>query len=306
MSQFGSRLRRVALSSLHAFATPRPPVGKKKTEKQLASLAAARDLKNACSSKENILGHSASPPRATTRAQQTISTLRDKINDQNLQILILSSENSGLVAENSRLSTNLHRATLLNSSLEERNSSLSHELGVVKGDLEDARDRIFEQESLIRQKNQRINRLMRDKSFLAAKLACIKQQLLAAVVRAEAAETLSASGSLRIESHILTIARLDKALSSHRQKNKDLYKSLRATEMREKRAKTPVQKLRKDLKQRAKWSGMNRRTYTSQYRSLALAFTRAGCAQARLGPLLVRVGKIVGVKIKRAMSWDQS
>ncbi|KAJ6473747.1 hypothetical protein C8R45DRAFT_769693, partial [Mycena sanguinolenta] len=36
--------------------------------------------------------------------------------------------------------------------------------------------------------------------------------------------------------------------------------------------------------------------------SLALAFTRAGCAQARLGPLLVRVGKILGVKITRAMS----
>ncbi|KAJ6452895.1 hypothetical protein C8R47DRAFT_997938 [Mycena vitilis] len=47
---------------------------------------------------------------------------------------------------------------------------------------------------------------------------------------------------------------------------------------------------------------MRRQMYNTHYRSLALAFTKAGCAQARLGPLLVRVGKILGVKIKRSMS----
>ncbi|KAJ7347877.1 hypothetical protein DFH08DRAFT_698722 [Mycena albidolilacea] len=42
--------------------------------------------------------------------------------------------------------------------------------------------------------------------------------------------------------------------------------------------------------------------YSSQYRTLALAFTRAGCAQARLGPLLSRVAKVFNVNIKRTMS----
>ncbi|KAJ7123270.1 hypothetical protein C8R43DRAFT_1148103 [Mycena crocata] len=47
---------------------------------------------------------------------------------------------------------------------------------------------------------------------------------------------------------------------------------------------------------------MNRRTYHSQYRTLALAFTRAGCAQSRIGPLLSRIGKVLNVKIGRSMS----
>ncbi|KAJ6531015.1 hypothetical protein B0H10DRAFT_1791827 [Mycena sp. CBHHK59/15] len=72
--------------------------------------------------------------------------------------------------------------------------------------------------------------------------------------------------------------------------------------MREKRAKTDLEKARKGVRTKSKWSGMNRRAYDSQYRSLALAFTRAGCAQARLGPLLSRVGKVFGIKIKRTMS----
>ncbi|KAJ7877260.1 hypothetical protein B0H14DRAFT_3436212 [Mycena olivaceomarginata] len=88
----------------------------------------------------------------------------------------------------------------------------------MKDDLQEAQSRIFEQESIIRQKNQRINRLVRDKSILAAKQASVKQQLLAAVLRAEAAEKLSKSEALRMESLISTISRLDGALdgTSHR------------------------------------------------------------------------------------------
>ncbi|KAJ6520306.1 hypothetical protein C8R45DRAFT_887516, partial [Mycena sanguinolenta] len=72
--------------------------------------------------------------------------------------------------------------------------------------------------------------------------------------------------------------------------------------MRERYAKETIQKLRRDLKTKSRWSGTRNRTYTSQYRSLALAFTRAGCAQAKLGSLLVRVGKILGIKVTRGMS----
>jgi chromosome segregation ATPase len=173
---------------------------------------------------------------------------------------------------------------------------------VTKDDLRNAQKLISDQNTIIRQKNQRINRLVREKSVISAKLASVKQELLAAILRAEAAEKLSTSESLRIELLMRTISRLDDTVNSHQQKNKDLYKSLRATEMREKRAKTALEKVRKELCKKSKWSGVNRRTYTQQYRSLALAFTRAGCAQARLGSLLVRVGKVFGVSIKRSMS----
>ncbi|KAF8173537.1 hypothetical protein K438DRAFT_1610596 [Mycena galopus ATCC 62051] len=46
---------------------------------------------------------------------------------------------------------------------------------------------------------------------------------------------------------------------------------------------------------------MKGRIYSTQYRSLALAFTRAGCAQARFGPLLSRVAKVFNINIKRCM-----
>jgi hypothetical protein len=42
--------------------------------------------------------------------------------------------------------------------------------------------------------------------------------------------------------------------------------------------------------------------FSSEYRTLAMAFSKAGCAQARIGPLLSRVGKVFGIKIKRSMS----
>ncbi|KAJ6451745.1 hypothetical protein C8R45DRAFT_763413, partial [Mycena sanguinolenta] len=52
----------------------------------------------------------------------------------------------------------------------------------------------------------------------------------------------------------------------------------------------------------SKWKGMSGRTYSSQYRTLAMAFTKAGCAQSRVGHLLARVGKVFGISICRTMS----
>ncbi|KAF8134119.1 hypothetical protein K438DRAFT_1787305 [Mycena galopus ATCC 62051] len=76
---------------------------------------------------------------------------------------------------------------------------------------------------------------------------------------------------------------------------------MRATEMREKRAKTSLQKARDTIRTRSKWPAMKGRMYSAQYRSLALAFTRAGCAQARVGALLGRMAKVFNIKIKRLM-----
>jgi hypothetical protein len=81
-----------------------------------------------------------------------------------------------------------------------------------------------------------------------------------------------------------------------------IQKTLKSTEMHEKRAKSSLQQTRTALKQKSSMSTKNRHAYTTQYRSLALAFTRAGCVQARIGGLLKRVGRVLGVQIKRSMS----
>ncbi|KAJ7477803.1 hypothetical protein B0H11DRAFT_1726266 [Mycena galericulata] len=47
---------------------------------------------------------------------------------------------------------------------------------------------------------------------------------------------------------------------------------------------------------------MNGRSYGAQYRTPTMAFTKAGCAQSRVGNLLARVGKDFGVPIRRTMS----
>jgi hypothetical protein len=72
--------------------------------------------------------------------------------------------------------------------------------------------------------------------------------------------------------------------------------------MWETQAKTSLETALETIRSRSKWSGMKGRMYSSQYRTLALAFTHAGCAQARLGPLLSRVAKVFNVNIKRSMS----
>ncbi|KAJ7652776.1 hypothetical protein DFH06DRAFT_1093802 [Mycena polygramma] len=274
-------------------------MGKRKTPKQQAGLSHARTSRW---KKENILPTHSSPPRTTTRARQYLTTLEDRIRSQDEEINALHAINSELLSDNTNLYNKLDESTLQIVALQKQNTVSAQELAETSAQLDDAQHTISMQDALIRQKEQRINRLIRDKSLLSTKAASAKQQLLAAVLRAETAEGLSKSDSLRIESLLSTISQLDKRLDSHLLKNKEIYKSLRATEMREKRAKVSLKKVRKELRTKSKWSGTNRRAYTQQYRTLALAFTRAGCAQARLGPLLARVGKVFGVQIKRSMS----
>ncbi|KAF7377133.1 hypothetical protein MSAN_00132400 [Mycena sanguinolenta] len=276
-------------------------MGQKKTQKQLAGLAAARASRHKPSEKENTIAPPQSPPRSTTRSQRHISTLQDRINEQDIHISFLSQSNSKLQAENTSLHHQLLHSRSTIASLQEQNAVSAQRLRETTEELKDAYDEISSQAVIIR-KNQRINRLIRDKSVLSAKLACAKQQVLDAVLRAHAAEKLSKSESLQIETLLQTISSLDQKLDTQQQQQKDLYKTLQATSMREKRAKAVLQQVRTQLRAKSKWSGMNRRMFSSQYRSLALAFTRAGCAQARLGPLLIRVGKILGVTIKRSMS----
>ncbi|KAJ7931691.1 hypothetical protein B0H13DRAFT_1857669 [Mycena leptocephala] len=202
-------------------------MGKKKTQKQLTHLSKARAARWNATLKENIVTNNQSPPRTTTRAQQYISTLRERINDQNDTISALTTSNSHLLSENNELHLKLDQSTSLIYSLEEQNATTSQELIVTKDDLRNAQKLISDQNTIIRQKNQRINRLVREKSVISAKLASVKQELLAAILRAEAAEKLSTSESLRIELLMRTISRLDDTVNSHQQKNKDLYKSLR-------------------------------------------------------------------------------
>jgi hypothetical protein len=185
--------------------------------------------------------------------------------------------------------------------LESQNAIVSQQLLGAQEELRDAHETIKEQSSTIKRNIQCINRLVRDKSVLAAKAACLKQEVLRGVLRAEAAEKISASQGLCIEHHLQSILRLEAMVDSNREKQRELKKTLRATEMREDRAKTALENARKPIRDRPKWTGMKGCIYSSQYHSLALAFTRAGCAQARFGPLLSRVAKVFKIDIKRCM-----
>jgi hypothetical protein len=173
-----------------------------------------------------------------------------------------------LQTENTSLHTQLDASTTHIHVLESQNAIVSRQLLGIQEELLDAHEIIQEQSATIKQKIQRINRLVRDKSVLAAKAACLKQEVLRGVLRAEAAERISASQGLRIEHHLQSILCLEAMVDSNREKQRELKKALRATETREDCAKTALENARKG------------RIYSSQYRSLALAFTRAGCAQA--------------------------
>ncbi|KAJ6453797.1 hypothetical protein C8R45DRAFT_1192645 [Mycena sanguinolenta] len=119
------------------------------------------------------------------------------------------------------------------STLEEQNAAVNQELADANSGLNDAKEHIRAQDRIIKQKSQRINRLIRDKSVLAAKIACLKQELLASVQRAQSAESVSQSFAIRIESLMLSVSHLEASLRTQREKNKDLTKSLRASGMRE-------------------------------------------------------------------------
>jgi DNA repair exonuclease SbcCD ATPase subunit len=272
-----------------------------KRKAHIASLSASR-WKSKDTAKENILPPVLIPPRATTRAQTYLKSLEDTISAQNNQILVLQESNLDYRDQYSALTTELDTATSYVQTLEIQNTAITEQLADAQDQLHEAQDVISAQSDTIRQKNQRINRLARDKAVLSGKIACKQQELAQAILSAAAAEKVSKATALEIETMLHSISRLNATASAQKAAKSELYKDLRATRMRETRAKSAVQKLRKELAAKSRWSGKNRHAYSSQSRSLAMAFVKAGCAQSRIGPLLSRVGKVLGVKIKRSMS----
>lgn len=264
-----------------------------KQKAHLASLPASR-WKSKDSAKENLLPHILIPPRATTRAQDYTESLEDTVANQANQILVLKQSNSDYEQCNAVLMMELDTAISHVHTLELENVAITERLS-------DVQDLLSSQSDLIKQKNQRMNRLMRDKSVLSSQIACLKQELAQAALGLAASEKASNSATLHIQTLLQSISRLNAAASVQKAAKADLYNNLRATQMREKRAKGTIQKLRKELAAKSKWSGMKGRTYNSQYRTLAMAFSKAGCAQSRIGPLLTRVGKVFGVSIRRSM-----
>ncbi|KAJ7939902.1 hypothetical protein B0H13DRAFT_1850105 [Mycena leptocephala] len=264
--------------------------------------AAAKNVrwKSKKAEKENILPTaSKQAPRTATRAKSSIATLERTVNKHHTRILSLEASNSDLEAQNLDLHTQLHDSRARLHSLEEVHSTTTQQLSELQHDLSIAHDTISEQALIIRQKNQRINRLMRDKSVLAAKLACIKQDQLRPIFRADTADSLSAS------------------LCIQRPANRDPSFHCSTTKSQTRLAQTRKARDTKELKEypdageksemRSKGDpgcseeefyvlSMNRRAYTTQYRSLALAFTRAGCAQARIGGLLTRIGNCISLE----------
>jgi predicted RNase H-like nuclease (RuvC/YqgF family) len=276
-------------------------MGRKRSTKQLEVLSTARSARHP-HGKENIVPAATSPPRSATRTQAYFSTLQDRIERQSKEIQSLTASNTQLQSENSALHAQLDVSDKQILALETEHTTTLKKLSDVQSDFCDAYNTIDEQETTIKQFQQRINRLMRDKSVLLARISSLKQDVLQAVSRADAEEKMSASQSLRISRLLSNIAHLEDTVLSNRRKHNELAKALRATQMRETRAKTSLETTRETIRSRSKWSGMKGRMYSSHYRTLALAFTRAGCTQAQLGPLLSRVAKVFNVNIKHSMS----
>lgn len=284
-------------------------MGKKRSDKQLAVLAGvnAARWKPKIKEKENILlANAPTPPRTRTRAVTYVQRLEKTVDKQKTHILTSEASNHALESQNHALTDQLNVAHSHINELEQSQLETNARLFELRNDLSSAHSTIHEQNSVIKQKNQRINRLLFDKSILASRIACIKQELLQAVLSAEEARSqskkLSTQTVKHIESLLFTISRLNAATSSLKSEKTGILADLKATRMREARAKSVIQKLRKELTTKSKWSGMKGRMFNSQYRTLAMAFTKAGCAQSRIGSLLARVGKVFGVNIKHSMS----
>jgi chromosome segregation ATPase len=279
-------------------------MGRKRSDKQLAVTAGLNGarLRSKKIGKENILPDTSIPLRRSTRAQDYVKTLENRISDQETQILSLAASNSAYQADNHLLHTRLDDSYSRIESLEKDQATTTERLSTAEHDLSIANDTISSQAVIISQKNQRINRLIRDKSVLAAKIAGLKRDVLDAVLRADAANSFTKSHAIRIETLLTTIHHLNRKIDSHRAEKIQIRKTLKSTQMRESRAKSALERTRTALKQKSHSLSTSHRTYTTQYCSLALAFTCAGCAQARIGGLLTRVGEVLGVRLKCSLS----
>jgi chromosome segregation ATPase len=207
-------------------------MGRKCSTKQLEALSAARSARHP-HGKENILPTATSPPRSATRAQAYFSTLKDRIEQQSKEIQSLTASNTQLQSENSALHAQLDVSDRQIQALETEHTTTLKKLSDVQSDLCDTYNTIDEQETTIKQLQQRINHLMRDKSVLLARISSLKQEVLQAVSRTDAEEKISASQSLRINQLLSNITHLEDTVLSNRRKHNELAKSLRATQMRE-------------------------------------------------------------------------
>ncbi|KAJ7187049.1 hypothetical protein C8R46DRAFT_1342259 [Mycena filopes] len=226
----------------------------KRSEKQSAhssTLSNAR-WRRKDPAKENIIPNNLIPPRATTRAPGYVNPLEATVTNQQDHILQLQTAYSHAEDHTTLLTTQLEQTTSRIQSLELETDSLATQLANANERLDDAYDTISSQAEVIKQKNQRIHRLMRDKAVLSAKIATLKQELLLATLSAAESDRFSNATASHIESLIQSIDRLTKSVAEQKAAKHDLYKDLRATRKREQRSKALV----KQLKEKKKWSGM--------------------------------------------------
>ncbi|KAJ7321999.1 hypothetical protein DFH08DRAFT_818376 [Mycena albidolilacea] len=244
---------------------------RKRSEKQLAVTAGLNGarLRSINTGKENILPDTSIPPRRSTRAQDYVKTLEARINDQETQILSLEASNSAYQADNHLLHTCLDDSYSQIESLEKDQATTTERLSTAEHDLSIANEMISSQA------------LVLNETFWML---------------------LTKSHAIRIETLLTTIHHLNRKIDSHRAEKIQIRKTLKSTQMRESRAKSALERTRTALKQKSRSLSTSHRTYITQYRSLALAFTRAGCAQARIGGLLTRAREVLGVRLKRSMS----
>jgi chromosome segregation ATPase len=196
-------------------------MGRKRSAKQLEVLSAACSARHP-HGKENIVPTVASPPRSATRTQVYFSTLKDRIEQQSKEILSLMASTTQLQSENSALQAQLDVSDKNIFTLETRHILTLEKLSNAQDDLHDAYSTINEQATAIKHLQQRIGRLMSDKSVLVAKITALKQEVVEAVLRADAEEELSASKSLRISRLLSNIAHLEDTVHSNRRKHAEL------------------------------------------------------------------------------------
>lgn len=62
-----------------------------------------------------------------------------------------------------------------------------------------------------------------------------------------------------------------------------------------------VRELRSRLQKASTWSLTKHGTYTPETRAIARSLCSSGCAQERVGPVLALIGKVMGIRISRAL-----
>ncbi|KAJ7938530.1 hypothetical protein B0H13DRAFT_1851479 [Mycena leptocephala] len=224
--------------------------------------------------KENLILPLANAPQAMTRAQNYVKTT---ILDQKRRILVLQQSNSDYQSSNASLTMELDIATSRVHTLEAENTALTEEISGMQDELDDAKEVISAQSGLIKQGKQRINRLMRDKLVLSSRIACMKLEILKSVLCAQESRKLSKKAALDIEHLLQSISRLNTAQRSQKAAHADLQKDFQLTERREKRGKSIIQRLRKELLAKSKWNGTKGRI---QLRAVSDRTALVSCRQS--------------------------